>query len=154
MFKKKIKNNRTVRLQRGSRVLFVCYGNHARSPMAEGLAKKRFNRDVRVESAGVNPLFEGAADFAVQVMKEEYGIDISVHSPKHVRDVEMDRIDYVVAMDPAVYEILIKIHLIPREKLILWKIEDPFSLGLRYYLRTAEKLSSKIQETFDISKLS
>ncbi len=154
MFKKKIKKNRTVRLLRGSRVLFVCYGNHARSPMAEGLAKKRFGRDIRVESAGVNPLFEGAADFAVQVMKEEYGIDISVHSPKHVRDVAMDRIDYVVAMDPAVYEILNKIHLVPREKLILWRIEDPFSLGLKYYLRTVEKLFNKIQETFNISALS
>ena len=154
MFKKRVKENRTVRLLRGSRVLFVCYGNHARSPMAEGLAKKRFGRDVRVESAGVNPLFEGASDFAVQVMKEEYGIDISVHSPKHVRDVAMDRIDYVVAMDPAVYEILNKIHLVPREKLILWRIEDPFSFGLKYYLRTAEKLFNKIQETFNISALS
>ncbi len=154
MFKKKVKNNRKVRLLRGSRVLFVCYGNHARSPMAEGLAKKRFGRDIRVESAGVNPMFEGAADFAVQVMKEEYGIDISAHGPKHVRDVEMDRIDYVVAMDPAVYEILSKIHLVPREKLMLWKIEDPFSLDLRYYLRAAEKLLKKIQETFDISALS
>jgi len=135
-------------------MLFVCYGNHARSPMAEGLAKKKFGSDIRVESAGVNPLFEGAADFAVQVMKEEYGIDISAHSPKHVRDVDMDRIDYVVAMDPAVYEILTKIHLVPREKLILWRIEDPFSFGLKYYLRVAEKLFNKIQESFDITALS
>ncbi len=154
MFKKRVKKNKTVRLLRGSRVLFVCYGNHARSPMAEGLAKERFGRDIRVESAGVNPMFEGAADFAVQVMKEEYGIDISAHSPKHVRDVNMDRIDYVVAVDPAVYEILTKIHLVPREKLILWRIKDPFSLGLKYYLNTAEKLFNKIQETFDISALS
>ena len=154
MFKKREKNNKTVRLLRGTRVLFVCYGNHARSPMAEGLAKKIFGRDVRVESAGVNPMFEGAADFAVQVMKEEYRIDISAHHPKHVRDVDMDRINYVVAMDPAVYEILNKIHLIPREKLILWKIEDPFSFGLKHYLKAAEKLSNKIKETFDISSLS
>lgn len=150
MFKKK---NETVQLVRGNRVLFVCYGNHARSPMAEGLAKKIFGRDIRVESAGVNPLFEGAADFAVQVMKEEYGIDISEHSPQHVMDVSMDRIDYVVAMDQAVYKILSKTHLVPREKLILWKIEDPFSFGLKYYLLAAEKLFNKIQETFDTSAL-
>lgn len=135
-------------------MLFVCYGNHARSPMAEGLAKKRFGRDVRVESAGVNPMFEGAADYAVQVMKDEYGIDIAAHYPKHVRDFEIDRIDYVVAMDPAVYEILNKIHLIPREKLILWKIGDPFTLSLKHYLKVAEKLFNKIQEGFDISSLS
>ncbi len=154
MLKKKIKKNKTVRLLRGERVLFVCYGNHARSPMAEGLARKIFGRDVRVESAGVNPLFEGAADFAVQVMKEEYGIDISAHLPKHVRDVDMNRMDYIVAMDPAVHEILFKIHLVPRENLILWKIEDPFSLGLQNYLKTAEKLLNKIQVTFDTSALS
>ncbi len=154
MLKKKIKKSRAVRLLRGERVLFVCYGNHARSPMAEGLARKTFGRDVRVESAGVNPLFEGAADFAVQVMKEEYGIDISAHLPRHVRDVDMDRVDYVVAMDPAVYEILSKIHLVPREKLILWRIEDPFSLGLKNYLKTAEKLMNKILTTFNTSALS
>ena len=153
MFRKKIKKNKVVRLVRGTRVLFVCYGNHARSPMAEGLAKKRFGKDVRVESAGVNPMFEGAADFSIQVMKEEYGIDISAHLPKHVRDIDIDQTDYVVAMDPAVYEILNKIHLIPREKLILWRIEDPFSKGLKQYLRAAEKLNVKIRESFDISTL-
>lgn len=135
-------------------MLFVCYGNHARSPMAEGLAKKRFGRDVRVESAGVNPMFEGAADNAVQVMKDEYGVDISAHYPKHVRDMEMERIDYVVAMDPAVYEILNKIHLVPRDKLILWRIEDPFTLSLKHYLKVAEKLFNKIQDTFITSTLS
>jgi len=121
--------------------------------MAEGLAKKIFGRDIRVESAGVNPMFEGAADFAVQVMKEEYGIDISGHIPKHVRDVDIDQIDYVVAMDPAVYEILNKIHLVPREKLILWRIEDPFSQSLNHYLRAAGKLSNKIQVTFNTSAI-
>ena len=154
MFKKKLMKNRKVKLLRGSRVLFVCYGNHARSPMAEGLAKKIFGRDIRVESAGVNPLFEGAAEFAVQVLKEEYGIDISAHRPQHVRNIEISRIDCVVAMDPAVYEILSKIHQVPKEKLILWRISDPFSQGLRHYLRTAEKLFDKIQETFDTSTLS
>jgi len=71
-----------------------------------------------------------------------------------VRDMEVGQIDYVVAMDPAVYEILNKIHLVPREKLILWRIEDPFSQSLKHYLRTAEKLNKKIQEGFDISSLS
>lgn len=146
MFKKRKK---TIPLYRGSRILFVCYGNHARSPMAEGLARKIFGDDIHVESAGVNPLFEGAADEAVRVMKEEYDVDISKHAPKHVRDVDMGRFDSVVAMDPGIFKFLEKIYLVPPDKLILWKIEDPFSLGANSYKKIADKIHKHIQEVFD-----
>ncbi|MGD2294259.1 MAG: hypothetical protein PVF22_00305 [Candidatus Aminicenantes bacterium] len=142
-----------IQLSRGDRILFVCYGNHARSPMAEGLAKKSFGDKVHVESAGINPLFEGAAAEAVQVMKEEYGIDILSHSPKNVRDMELNRFDYVVAMDPAIREFLERIYLVHKDKLIQWRIEDPFSLSLKYYKKTAEKLLKRIQELFDASSV-
>ena len=145
----KLRKKRKIQLNRGARILFVCYGNHARSPMAKGLAKKRFSRSVWVDSAGINPLFEGAAEEAVQVLEEDYGLDISRHTPKHVRDVEMSRIDFVIALDPVIHEFLRKIYLIPKDKLILWKIEDPFSLGIRFYRKTAAKLDRLIQDTFE-----
>jgi arsenate reductase len=149
MRSKIFKQKKKIALHRGSRILFVCYGNHARSPMAEGLARKKFSDSVWVDSAGVNPLFEGAAEEAIQVLHEDYGLDISRHTPKHVRDVEMSRIDFVVALDPVIHEYLKKIYLIPKDKLIMWKIEDPFSLGLKFYRKTADKLDRHIQDTFE-----
>ena len=63
-------------VKRFESILFLCVANSARSQMAEGLARHRFGRDVRVQSAGsapsrVNPL-------AVEVMAE-LGIDLTSH---------------------------------------------------------------------------
>ena len=66
-------------------LLFLCVANSARSQMAEGLARARFGKRARVQSAGsaaasVNPL-------AVQAMAE-VGIDISGQWSKRVDTID------------------------------------------------------------------
>ncbi|MFB0564354.1 MAG: low molecular weight phosphatase family protein [Candidatus Aminicenantaceae bacterium] len=129
-----------------SSILFVCYGNVCRSPMAEGLAKKMFGERVRVESAGLNLLFDGASDDAIKIMKELYSIDISDHKPRTIKDFYIDEFDLVIVLDSTVYHILKNIFEIPSEKLILWKIDDPFSQSIEAYRKVAEKLKENIKE--------
>lgn len=135
--KKKIKN-----------ILFVCYGNTCRSPMAEGLAKKILGKKVNIESAGISPSFNSAAENAVEVMKEDYGVDISQHQPRKISDVFLDKFDWVIALDSLIYAYLQRHFEIPSERLILWEISDPFSLSLEEFRKCAEKLSQSIRETF------
>lgn len=138
--KKKIPKNKI------KNILFVCYGNTCRSPMAEGLAKKILGKKVNVESAGISPSFDSAADNAVQVMKADYGVDISQHQPRKISDVLLDKFDYVVALDSLIYSYLERHYKIPSERLILWEISDPFSLDLEEFRKCAEKLSQSIRE--------
>jgi len=68
------------------RILFVCYANMCRSPMAEGLARKELQDLADVESAGTHTWSGSAAPDAVAVMRSEFGIDISLHRSRNVRD--------------------------------------------------------------------
>jgi len=149
MFRKK---NRIV-LGSDSAILFVCYGNHARSPMAEGLARRFLGQGIRVESAGIHPLFEGAADEAVQVLKDVYNVDISSHKPRHINSLQLADFDCVVVLDSAVHDFLRKVLLVPSSKLHLWHTEDPYSFGLDIYTLAAARINKMIEENFDTSRL-
>jgi len=127
-------------------LLFVCYGNMCRSPMAERLAKKMIGEKMRIESAGVSPSALSPTEETIQTMRSLYGIDISDHKPRYIRDVPYDQFDYVVAMDAFVYISLLVNQKIPKEKLIQWNIEDPYSQGLEACKRTARKIQSQVRD--------
>ena len=78
---------KTIYLKPNTHILFVCYGNVCRSPMAEGLTKKLLGDRVQVESAGFDPVFDHAADNAVKVMQDLFDVDISSHKPRHLLSV-------------------------------------------------------------------
>lgn len=59
-----------------------------RSPIAEGLAKTILDGGTHVESAGISPSRNKATDEAIEVMQSEFGIDISGHRPRSVRDID------------------------------------------------------------------
>ncbi len=86
--------------------------------MAEGLARARFGRGVRVQSAGSKPA--GVSPLAIQVM-EEIGIDISDHRSKGVDAIEVGTIDIVVTLcaDEVCPAILMSV------QQINWPIPDP-----------------------------
>lgn len=127
-------------------LLFVCYGNTCRSPMAEGLAKKILPDKIDIESAGLSPVFEGAVGEAVEIMKDLYGIDISSHRTRSVSEVEREHFDYIIILDAAVYEILKYRYPILLDRLILWDIADPFGQSREAYERAAEKIRDLIQK--------
>jgi len=126
-------------------LLFVCYGNTCRSPMAEGLAKKILGTKRRIESAGIYPAFEGAADPAVQVMRELYEVDISSHVPRHIDDVFPERFDCIIVLDAIVHEFLIKQDMVPMDKLVLLPVIDPFGRNLETYRRSALEIHHIIE---------
>ncbi|MDH4120693.1 MAG: arsenate reductase ArsC [Deltaproteobacteria bacterium] len=65
-------------------ILFLCVANSARSQMAEGLARKWWGKDARVESAGSHP-GQRVHPLAIQVMAE-VGISLEGHRPKAWND--------------------------------------------------------------------
>jgi protein-tyrosine-phosphatase len=133
---------------KNSSVLFVCYGNTCRSPMAEGLAKKILGDRVRIESAGLVPVFEGATPEAIDVLHETYGIDISSHRTRSIEDVLLDDFDHIIVLDVYVFDTLIKRYSSLLDKFVLWDIEDPFGRDLEAFRKTAAYLQSLIKKNF------
>ncbi len=60
-------------------VLFCCTMNSVRSPMAEGMLKALYPKQIFVDSVGVRK--QPVDPLAVEVM-DEIGIDITKHRPK------------------------------------------------------------------------
>jgi ArsR family transcriptional regulator, arsenate/arsenite/antimonite-responsive transcriptional repressor / arsenate reductase (thioredoxin) len=78
------------------RVLFVCTGNSARSPVAAALLRHRAGARVLATSAGIRP--KPVHPDAVAILRERYRIDISGHRPTHVETVAGQRFDYVISL--------------------------------------------------------
>ncbi len=87
---------------RGWRLLFLCTGNSARSPMAAALARARSGGRLRAASAGSHP--RPVHPNAVQVMGER-GIDLAGHRPAHLAVFTARHFDYVITLCDRVREV-------------------------------------------------
>jgi protein-tyrosine-phosphatase len=128
------------------KVLFVCYGNTCRSPMAEGLARKILGEKARVDSAGLMPVFESAAPDAVAILKELFDVDISQHRPRDVSELSLDEYDRIIVLDTYVYNTMSKLMKNLAEKFVLWDTEDPFGQDRETYERVAKWLNAHLIE--------
>lgn len=127
------------------RLLFVCVGNICRSPMAAGLAQKMLQGHAQVESAGIAPFGDSAADGTLRVLQQE-GIDLSEHNPRDVTELSHRDYDCIVALDPLVYRYLNENCRVPRIKLIAWDIDDPYGQDIDAYTRCLESVRSHIED--------
>ncbi len=78
-----------------ARVLFICSGNSARSPMAEGWLNHLGGGRVTARSAGVSP--GSLHPLAVAAMAEQ-GVDISGHRPVHLSEFADDSFTRVITL--------------------------------------------------------
>jgi ArsR family transcriptional regulator, arsenate/arsenite/antimonite-responsive transcriptional repressor / arsenate reductase (thioredoxin) len=77
------------------RALFICSGNSARSPMAEGWLNHLGGGRVTARSAGVSP---GPLHPLAVAAMAEHGVDISGHQPTHLSDFADDRFTRVITL--------------------------------------------------------
>lgn len=74
-------------------ILFVCYLNSIRSPIAEGLMKKRFGKTTYVQSCG---LASGELDDLMVAIMRESGIDMSGHISRTLNELGDTSFDIVI----------------------------------------------------------
>src|SRR5947207_1912064 len=86
---------------RRCRVLFLCTGNSARSPVAEALLRRRADQ-VEVASAGSHP--KPLHPNTVRVLRT-YGIELGGRPPQHLSVYEYQRFDYVITLCDRVREV-------------------------------------------------
>ncbi|UCF77147.1 MAG: low molecular weight phosphotyrosine protein phosphatase [Betaproteobacteria bacterium] len=94
------------------RVLFVCMGNICRSPMAEGVFKRRvaeagLSDHIASDSAGTHDYHVGEPpDPRAQRAVERRGYDISGLRGRQVTRRDFNEFDYVLAMDEVNFRLL------------------------------------------------
>ena len=91
-------------------IVFVCGGNTCRSPMAQGILRKLFPRElkpkVRVFSAGVSAFSGGeASSMAIEVAGED-GVNLRRHRARSADDGALKSTDLVLTLSPAYKEML------------------------------------------------
>jgi protein-tyrosine-phosphatase/DNA-binding transcriptional ArsR family regulator len=86
-----------------ARVMFLCTGNSARSPMAAALAKARSGGAIQAFSAGSHPKPLHAN--AVRIMREAHDLDIADHTPTHLDTLAGERFDWVISLCDRVREV-------------------------------------------------
>ncbi|MFI4976792.1 MAG: ArsR family transcriptional regulator [Caulobacterales bacterium] len=103
------------------RVLFLCTGNSARSPMAEALARARSGGAIEAYSAGSHP--RPVHPNAVRVMRDEYGLDLAAQASKHLEVFADERFDWVISLCDRVREVCPEFPGHPET--IHWSIANP-----------------------------
>ncbi len=88
-----------------SSISFVCLGNICRSPLAEGIARRRFAEaglDLAVASCGTGRWHVGeGADPRSRKVAAEAGYDLSGHRVRQLSGDDFRRFDLLLAMDRA-----------------------------------------------------
>jgi ArsR family transcriptional regulator, arsenate/arsenite/antimonite-responsive transcriptional repressor / arsenate reductase (thioredoxin) len=127
------------------RVLFVCTGNSGRSPMAEGLLRRRAGTRLAAASAGIRP--KPVHPDAVAVLRDRYRIDIGGHQPRAVEAAARERFDYVISLCDRAREACPPFP--GRPALLHWSLPDPAAgeggvPGYPAFERTAAELDARI----------
>ncbi len=145
------------------RLLFVCYGNIVRSPLAEALfrreaastgAEDRYS----VDSAGTSGLYHGqSAHPAAQRVAEAHGLQLTHRSRSFVPE-DFDRFDLILALDQAVASDLESLarSAAQRDKIRLLRtfdplaadhldVPDPIGSGPEAFERTFETLERSVR---------
>jgi low molecular weight protein-tyrosine phosphatase len=87
------------------RVLFVCYGNTCRSPLAEGIFRAKLEEAgllgrVAVDSAGTNPPdVGGPADPRARAVARRHGVDIGDLRGRRFSQHDFGRFDRILVLD-------------------------------------------------------
>ncbi|MEV0405381.1 ArsR family transcriptional regulator [Actinoallomurus sp. NPDC050550] len=129
-------------------VLFLCTGNSARSPIAEALLRHRTGGRISVISVGSHPK-PRIHPRAVQVLREDYGIDVSGRHPRHLDTVTDRRFDHVISLCDKVREVCPDFPDHPRRT--HWSIPDPATAddadqpGCPAFRRTAAEIDTRIR---------
>ncbi|HCT72323.1 MAG TPA: protein-tyrosine-phosphatase, partial [Bacteroidales bacterium] len=89
------------------KILMVCLGNICRSPLAEGIMRKKlndFNINAEVDSCGFESFHTGdRPDQRGIEVAQKNGIDISGHRARLFRVADFEEFDYIFVMDQRNY---------------------------------------------------
>jgi len=151
------------RIRKNSNVLFVCYGNIARSPFAERSARKIFSEagipGFSFSSRGYYPESGRAPTLLANIAAGEFGISLDGHRSKIISREDIERAGAVFCMDRENYHALVKGFPQVKEKLFLLEsfisidpqreIPDPWMRSYEHIRSAFVHIESSIKQLRD-----
>ncbi len=140
-------------------IIFICTGNICRSPIAEGILKKRLHEmnrdDMVISSMGIHGI-QGhpASDYALEICQDE-GIDLSEHISRSLIPDELVKSDLVLTMEVLHNEFIYSFFPRIKEKTFLlgsWpevgsnknNIQDPIGSSINKYRKAFKEINFHI----------
>jgi len=130
------------------KVLFVCWGNAYRSPVAEALLKK-FRPEWKVDSAGINPA-GFISDLARQFLAEENAEKYLKDYPESLEEKKLNEYDVIVVMEEKLRRMVIERCPSCAGRIVVWNVEDPYFLPRREARRIFNLIKDKVSELAQI----
>ena len=138
-------------------VLFCCDHNAVRSPMAEGLMKKRHGHAVYVQSAGVKSDME-IDGFAISVCAE-VEVELSRHRSRSFQEMrewgdDLEQFDLIVALSPASQRVAQELARHAHIAVEYWPVMDPTGFAdarearLSRYREARDQIAARIDARF------
>jgi len=121
-------------------ILFVCYGNAARSQMAEALANHLGKEKVRAFSAGSHPLGTILPE-TYEALAEE-GITLDGHWSKGIEEVPVGEMDVVVGMG---CEVTCPVPVGFKGRAIEWNIPDPYGRDREFFRSVRDLIERQVR---------
>ena len=140
-------------LRRPGAVLFSCSFNAVRSPMAEGLTRLYFGRELYVASAGVRKDLE-TDPFAVAAM-DEVGVDMTRHRPQTFEELDDASFDLIISLSPEAHHKVLEFTRTLACDVLYWPTIDPTAVDgsrerkLDAYREVRDGLSKRIKALLD-----
>ena len=131
------------------KVLFVCWGNAYRSPVAEALLKK-LRPEWKIDSAGISPA-NFISDLARQFLAEENAEKYLKDYPESLEEKKLNEYDVIVVMEEKLRRMVIERCPSCAGRIVVWDIKDPYFLPREYARIIFEQIKRKVLELADSS---
>jgi protein-tyrosine-phosphatase len=126
-------------VQRKIHVLFVCFGNACRSPMAEAIARREAGDVIEATSAGLYPL--GEIPLHTQKALERSGYSAEGLASKRIAPDVWNRADLVINLSGRMRELEFEDY----EKVEDWHVGDPYGEDAATYQRILEEIQRRVR---------
>jgi len=124
--------------QKKAHVLFVCFGNACRSPMAEAIARSDAGDVIEPASAGLYPL--GEIPLRTQEALRRNGYSAEGLSSKRIAPEAWKRADLVINLSGRMRELEFEDY----EKVEDWEVGDPYGEDSATYQRILEEIRGRV----------
>ena len=126
-------------VQRKIHVLFVCFGNACRSPMAEAIARREAGDVIEPASAGLYPL--GEIPLHTQEALKQGGYSADGLASKRIAPDAWNRADLVINLSGRMRELEFE----EFEKVEDWDVEDPYGEDAATYQRILKEIQGRVR---------